>query len=175
MFLPLNSDEFYETEVFTRAGRALCLCQHFEFSCKEIVMWMVSTKSFRVENKTLQRHFDYVDKLNRLSLGLSQTKLKEYFGDEINKEFFQVLDDARNSRNYICHDLLHPQIVRAYSVDYSSQPINRFGYVRHLFNIACGDYLVCRWSLAFHNEQHSLPSREKYIRDVITWVLASHH
>lgn len=94
--------------VLLSAGKALCLCQKFESTCKDIIMWSLLSKSLHEKdfNFLSEKHITYVDKLLSLFLGDSIKKFKEEFINKTNKENFKILKEAKDSRNFICHELL---------------------------------------------------------------------
>jgi len=164
----LNEDEFYKW-----IGKALFICQHFECTCKSIIMWLnLSKKLYDKHFKVFsQEQKDFVDKLLNLLLGSSINRLKENSADfGVEKGDITILDDARKSRNYICHEselsLIHATHGPMYRWNLKRDELRK-----NIVNIAKGDYLVSKWSYEFHEKlPSSFKDKTPYVDSLLNWV-----
>jgi hypothetical protein len=162
-----------ESGLFLAAGKSLFICQHFEATCKDIVMWFCLSKAL-FENKfkfLSSDHIEYVDKLLKLLLGPSVKRLWNEFGDEFADNDIQVIENAREARNYICHQLIIPLVFADSQQGNSSiQVVDRLR--QEVRNLAIGDYLVSRWAYEFFEKQSgSFMDKDSYVARLGAWVL----
>jgi hypothetical protein len=162
-----------ENEFFLTIGKTLVLCQHFESACKNIVMWLCLAKSLHEEKFEFlsDGHKDYVEKLLNLFLGRSIEELKNKMPDIASPEDFQILKEAKDSRNYFCHESSLGLIYAPYGNIYELNPdltlINE-----HVGKLAMGDYLVSKWAYEFHEkESGAFKNRDQYISSIKGWIL----
>lgn len=160
--------------VLLSAGKALCLCQKFESTCKDIIMWLCLSKSLHEKdfNFLSEKHITYVDKLHNLLLGNSIQTFREEFKNKINKENLEILKDAKGSRNFICHELLK-DFVSASFAQSKKYELDKRKLLNHIINIAKGDYLVSKWSYEFHEKKPGgFYDKNKYIDRISTWIFS---
>lgn len=95
-----------QPDFFQYAGKALFLCQHFEAICKEIIMWLHSSKALQEKRfKFLSdEHRDFVDDLLRAFLGKSIERFREEFGEEFGDEDITSITRAKVSPRIIPSD-----------------------------------------------------------------------
>lgn len=173
MWLLINeklNDKFFLLQI----GKALCLCQKFESTCKEIIMWFETIKSLK-ENKYNfldDKYKDNVDKLLNLFLGKSINLLKNNYLLKIKESDLQILQNAKKSRNFIVHDSTGILISESFSpslIIESRLDIKIFE--NHVKKIAEGDFLVSKWSYEFHEkESGAFYKKGIYIEKVIKWI-----
>jgi hypothetical protein len=147
MWLLINeklNDEFFLLQI----GKALCLCQKFESTCKEIIMWF------------------------NLFLGKSINLLKKNYLLKIKESDLQILQNAKKSRNFIVHDSTDILISESFSsslIIESRLDIKIFK--DHVKKIAEGDFLVSKWSYEFHEkESGAFYKKGIYIEKVMKWI-----
>lgn len=160
-----------EDEPFLAAGRALLVCQHFESTCKNIVMWFSLADALHKEQFAFlsDAHMNYVDKLLELWLGPSINKLPALLPKSSESEM-AALVAAKDSRNSICHDsmqqLAHSWDANSGGLDWDTEH-NR----HHVRALAHGDYIISRWSYEFHEKQSgAFKQRDAYVSQVVAWV-----
>lgn len=161
-----------ESDFLLTTGKYLFLCQHFETTCKDIVMWLCLSKVLN-ENQfqfLSDEHKDYVDQLLGLFLGQSIQRLQGVFRGQIRDEDIAALRDAKDSRNFVCHecllDLVHAPLGRAYQFDWDIS-LHR----SHIARLAKGDYLVSRWAYEFHEKESGVfKDRNSYVASIERWV-----
>jgi hypothetical protein len=103
----------YSDECYGVIGRALAFVTSFEMNCKSLEAIMEMKKGLLC-NKDEDSITDFCGKLERKVLGKCIGKIMEEFkkGEDafefmgsINKWLEEILDDARNARNDIAHDI----------------------------------------------------------------------
>ena len=155
---------------FSKAGKALFLCQKFERTCKEIIMWVTLSKSLEEKQFDFlsKGHIDSVDKLLQLYLGTSINNFFKCF--TLNEKNKKILTDAKNSRNFICHEIMNDFI---FLHNGRNEVVNQFNdrLFFHIQNLARGDYLVSRWSYEFYEKESGyFFDEKKYIKEIETWI-----
>lgn len=164
-----------EDDFFLITGKALFLCQHFESTCKDIVMWLCLTNSLKEQEFDFlsDKHKDYVDKLLNLFLGSSIERLKVKIPNIASTEEFQTLKEAKDSRNFICHECALDLIYASYGSAYNFK-LNSDLLRQHVIKLAMGDYIVSRWSYEFHEKNSgAFKDREQYLSTIKSWVLGA--
>jgi hypothetical protein len=159
-----------ELDFLLATGKTLFLCQHFESTCKEIVTWFCVTKALIDKKFGLlsDEHKDYVDKLMHLFLDKSIRKLKD-IPKIASKEEIDILREAKESRNFICHECLIDLIYAPYP--YANPQMNINLFKQHIVKVARGDYIVSRWSYEFHEKDSgALKNKEGYVSALEEWV-----
>ena len=165
-----------EREFFEMTGKALFLCQHFEHTCKEIVMYLNLAKALSEQQLEFlsDDHKKYADKLMALFLGGSIKRLRKEFPRIGSDAEIGDIEKAKDSRNYICHeselDLIGARFApRGYR--YEWQP-NTDILVSHFRNIATGDYVVSRWFYEFsEKESGAFKVKDEYVESLIARFL----
>ena len=158
-----------EDKLFFILGKILMLCQHFELTSKNLVMWLCLAKSLHAKKFGFlsDEHNDYVEMLLKTPLGGGIKKLGAL------PEDFETLKEAKDARNYFCHESLLPLIYAPYDNVYTfnpSWPIIR----EYAKKLAAGDYLVSRWSYEFHeNESGAFKIGKEYISTIEEWIFPS--
>ncbi|MEW6359468.1 MAG: hypothetical protein AB1696_24235 [Planctomycetota bacterium] len=162
----------HEDDFLLSAGKSLFLCQHFEWTCKEIVMWLSLSKAlYKKQFEFLSaEHRDYVDQLLSLFLGQSIQRLNQEFGGKINEHDIDLVKGAKDSRNFICHEcmlnLVYAPLGDGYSFDWDTD-----SHRKHIRHLAEGDYVVSRWTYEFHEkESGAFKNRDCYVTAVESWV-----
>lgn len=193
MWLIVNNVLNNET-ILLQAGKMLCLCQKFESTCKGIVTQYLLTDPFD-ENKInlfSEEYFSYVDKLKKLLLGQTVTRLAKKFGDMIRAKDIEILEQGIASRNFICHDLLNDFISASFAesendirkkfnksfedvqfplIELRGDLLNREVVIGHLRNLISADYIVSKWSYEFQEKQSGrFYDKEGYAERLIDWV-----
>lgn len=159
-----------ESGFLLATGKALFLCQHFESTCKEIVTWFCVTKALIDKKFGLlsDEHKDYVDKLMRLFLDRSIRKLED-IPKIASKEEIDSIREAKESRNFVCHECLLSLIYAPYPC--AKPKIDLSLFRRHVGKIAIGDYLVSKWSYEFHEKDSgAFKNRERYVNAIEEWI-----
>ena len=173
MWLIIN-DKLNDEKLLLSIGKALCLCQKFEITCKDIITWLVVVKSLKEGKFSFldNKYTSYVDKLIDIFLGRSINLLKERFSREIKKAEIQILKDAKDSRNFIVHNSAQDLI----SWSFSSSATNKLDlqvFTNHIINVAEGDFLVSKWSYEFHEkEPGAFYNKDRYIKKMVKWILS---
>jgi len=171
----ISDQRLKESDFFLAAGKYLFLCQHFESTCKDIVMWFHLSKALHEDQfKILSaEHNDYVDKLISMFLGSSIKKLQETFEHDFTDADFEVLKTAKDSRNYICHECVLDLVYAPYGPKYRftwDVELHR----KHILSLAKGDYLVSRWSYEFHEkESGAFKSQDSYVSDIEGFIFGN--
>jgi len=164
----LNNEYF-----LLQAGRSLCICQKFETTCKDILMLLSAAKSIKDKGYSLldDEYIKNVRYLLKLQLGESIKKHQNDSSEFINNTEIEILNKAKNSRNFICHDLMKDLIIASFS-DKPKPICNIESFKEHIKNIAEADYLVSKWSYEF---QEKMPGnffdKDKYVNNIINWVI----
>jgi hypothetical protein len=173
MWLLINeklNDEFFLLQI----GKALCLCQKFESTCKEITMWFGTMKSLKEKKYDFldNKYKDNVDKLLNLFLVKSINLLKKNYLLKIKESDLQILQNARKSRNFIVHDSTDILISESFNpslIIESRLDIKIFK--NHIKKIAEGDFLVSKWSYEFHEkESGAFYKKGIYIEKIMKWI-----
>jgi hypothetical protein len=172
MWLLINSTLENE-KLLIIAGRSLCLCQKFETTCKDIIMWLSSAK-FVFEKKVSlldDDYSDYVEELIKRQLGQSINKFELEVDIGIEPNEMGLLKKGKDSRNFICHEFLKDLILASFSSKKGYNPDLKI-LKTHIRNIATADYLVSKWSYEFHEkESGDFFDQEKYVKGLIDWVI----
>lgn len=172
----ITSDKRMEESDFLLAvGKCLFLCQHFESTCKDIVMWLHLSKAIHEGQFRFlsAEHEHYVDRLVSLFLGSSIQQLQHTFHGRFTEEDFTVQKAAKDSRNFICHECVLDLVYAPFG------PMYRFAWDvdlhrEHVLALAKGDYLVSRWSYEFHEkESGAFVCQESYVADLERWVFGN--
>jgi len=163
---------FEESDLLLAAGKYLFVCQHFETTCKDIVMWLCLSKALNDSQFQFlsDEHKDYVEQLLGLFLGQSIQRLRQVFGGGLKDENIAALRDAKDSRNFICHecllDLVYAPFGRQYQFDWDIS-LHRTNIAR----LAKGDYLVSRWAYEFHEKDSgAFMDQDSYVASIERWV-----
>ena len=95
MWLLINdklNDEFFLLQI----GKALCLCQKFESTCKEIIMWFETMKSLKEKKYDFldNKYKDNVDKLLNLLLVKSINLLRKNSLLKITSFYLRLMKEA---------------------------------------------------------------------------------
>lgn len=163
----LNNDHF-----LLQAGRSLCICQKFETTCKDILILLSSAKSIK-DNKFSLLDDEYIKNISallKLQLGESIKKHQNDFSEFINNSEIEILNMGKNSRNYICHDLMKDLIAASFS-DRPKSICNMKNFKEHVKNIAIADYLVSKWSYEFQEQiSGDFYDKDEYVDRLINWV-----
>lgn len=156
-----NNRDFYEI-----AGKSLFLCQKFEMNCKDIIIWLSISKALKdkainlTEKKGL---IDNVEKLHKLLLGPLINEAKKNLKYIITRNDINKIEIAKDARNYICHEMSIPYIV--------NNKWDKDAHLQKIIDLAEGDYLVTKWSSAFHERDNMYcPSKEDYLNEIINWI-----
>lgn len=135
-------------------------------------MWLSTAKSLHEkEFKFLsEEHHEYSDKLLGGQLNKILGGFRKKFGNDY-EEDVKNLHSARESRNFICHDLLKDFISASY-VQQSKYTFDKKALTKHLQNIAIGDYIVSRWSYEFHEKESGyFKDKENYVQTLVSWAI----
>lgn len=165
-----------QPKFFEMMGKALFLCQHFEHTCKEIVMYLSLAKALSENHFEFlsDEHKEHVDKILALFLGGSIKRLRNEFPNIGRDTDVVGIERARDSRNYICHesqlDLIGaPYVPNEYRNDW--EPKTDI-LISHFNNVAIGDYVVSRWFYEFSEQENgSFKDRDEYVKSLINWFL----
>lgn len=156
---------------FVQGGKALFLCQRFEDNCKYIM------KMGRISNALSQKkftafeqsHMSYVDKLSALLLGPAMNAFKNEFRGKFSDEIFEKLNSARDSRNFICHELLKDLNLYNY-VNKPNFEIDQKQLKLHVENIAKGDHIVSTWIYEYQEGAPAMIGEVEYVNKVLLWI-----
>jgi len=162
-----------EGDMIQAAGRSLFVCQHFESTCKDIVMWLSLVKALTEEQFEFldEAHHDYVRTLHELFLGRSIERLSRDHPD-IPQQDIDALKAAAKSRNFVCHELLLDQIHSGFGSQYRRR-WDEESHRSHVRTLALGDYLSSRWSYEFHEKKSgAFIGRDDYVDRIVSWVFA---
>lgn len=161
-----------ESDLFDKAGKALFLCQKFEITCKNFHRLLVLT--IGTQNKEFdflsKDYFTASDKLLQLFLGNSIKGLSSLHGFSVNQDETEILREAKDSRNHICHEALMPLVNSNFflSTELAAEDVIED---IHIKNLARGDYLVSKWSFEFQEQKSgSFFDEEKYVSEIQSWV-----
>jgi len=172
MWLLIN-DTLNNEHFLIQAGRSLCICQKFETTCKDILMLLSSAKSIKDKRFSLLDE-DYIKNLRALlslQLGKSIEKYQNDFSKFVNKKEIETLSKGKDSRNFICHDLMKDLIAASFS-DRPKSICNMGKFKEHVKNIAKADYLVSKWSYEFQEQiSGDFFYPEIYVNRLVNWVL----
>ncbi len=132
-------------------------------------MWLNLSKAIQEDKFKAfsNEHKNYVEKLLSLFLGKSINLLKNNF--EISQSDFEILNNAKESRNFIAHESTEKFISCSMcSKDYFYKQTD---FEKHIINIAEGDYLVSKWSYEFcEKESGDFFDKNKYIKNILNWI-----
>jgi hypothetical protein len=162
-----------EKEVFCICGKALFLTQKFEKTCKEIINWLqiVDTLLAKKLEFMSDEYMDYCSKLSNMLLGSSIKSIDKIRSQyEITDMELSIINDAKNSRNWIAHDLCEKNIINNLTTQSAiyELPVD---FHDHVLNIIEGDYLVSKWSYEFHEkESGAFFDKSTYIADIFKWI-----
>jgi len=172
MWLLINNNLNNEPFLLS-AGKALCICQKFETTCKDILMLLSSAKFIHDKRGALLSD-EYIKNFNDLikrQLGDSIVDYKKDFAQYIDPSEIEILIKGKNSRNYICHDLLKDLIAASFS-EKPKLIFDNIVFKEHLRNIALADYMVSRWSYEFQEQSSGdFYDKENYVKNIINWVI----
>ena len=173
MWLLINST-LKNDQFLLRAGKSLCICQKFETTCKDILMQLSSAKFVHDKRGSLLSN-EYIKHFNDLikrQLGDSIGDYEKDFVQYIDSSELEILTKGKNSRNYICHDLLKDLIAASFSEKPKLICDNKV-FKEHLRNITLADYMVSKWSYEFQEQSSGdFYDKEKYVKNIINWVMA---
>lgn len=148
-------------------GRAVVLAQHFEHTCKEVLMWIELGKAFEQKRfESLEGSASFVDELLGLFLGLAVRQLGEH--SEVKSEDVALLEAGKNARNYIVHEAAIVLLAKSSGDDLKSQLARFDSEVRSL---ADADGLVSGWSYEIcEKEPQPWTQRQIYPGMVVDWI-----
>ncbi|PFK43435.1 hypothetical protein COJ23_25060 [Priestia megaterium] len=150
-------------------GRALLVCQKFEATCKDIIASFEVARI--IKNKEYEfmspEYVSYVDSLHRLLLGVSIKKLAtSKNGIKISENQIIILEQAKNSRNWIVHESGKQALFTSKGTDLEE-------LINHVKNVVLGDFLVSSWSYSFYEGENPRWIEEiAYLNLILYWVLS---
>lgn len=162
-----------KNRAFSKVGKALMLCQNFDQGCRltsALIVTYLKTKQegnsdwFNDFQTQLEELFD-----KKLGLGPSIGGLERSQSTFISEKDIEILDKARNSRNYICHDLFKDAINKHIIGDDSLQIDSKL-FKKHIESVAAGDYLISKWDYEFEEEAAAPYREDEYINDILKWI-----
>jgi hypothetical protein len=171
MWLLINST-LENKKLLTIAGKSLCLCQKFETTCKDIIMWLSSTKFLHDKKATFieDGYSDYIEELINRQLGQSINKFEMEIDVGIETDHMSALRKGKDSRNFICHEFLKGLIAASFSYKMGYKPDLKL-LKTHIRNIATADFIVSKWSYEFHEKRSGdFFDQEGYVNGLIDWV-----
>lgn len=173
MWLLINNT-LKNDQILLSAGKSLCICQKFETTCKDILM-LLSCSKFIYDKRGNLLSDEYIKNFNDLikrQLGDSIVDYKKDFAQYLDPSEIEILTKGKNSRNYICHDLLKDLIIASFS-EKSKFIFDDKEFKAHLKNIALADYMVSKWSYEFQEQSSGdFYDKEKYVKNLINWVMS---
>ena len=167
----IRYSEFSERDnhYITALGRALVLAQHFEMTCKEIVMWFdIATMASKGTIKTVQDIKESSEIL--LERMLASTIKHVGTNHKISDGDIEVLAKAKDARNFIAHQAANPVLMEGIPASAFVKSVEELR--TNAEPLAYGDNLVSSWSYEFH-EQECRPHliSTAYPAETLDWVM----
>lgn len=174
MFLNTSNLSFPNSnEYFTHYGKICFISNKFEYSCKDIIRWLLSIK-YVYEGKAslFSNEYDtYSEKLLSSLLGGLITQIakeREYFN--VSEDDIAVIEEGKNVRNWIAHELFLDWINENIITNMGCQGHFTTPDIKNkVTNLINADYLVSSWYAKFTN-MHNVISKDSYIRNILNWV-----
>jgi hypothetical protein len=186
MYPPIDGLEertWYCDRLYGVIGRALAYAQGFEGECKALVAMLKVRGKLRTFNRgatdTLEEQIGtIVQKIQELPLGPHIKDLKraikegaaesfdEASATQISDYFYPILDNAKNARNEIAHDL-----ARGISNSMADQDVEFFiERVKTLIQQIVEAYLLVFNTTQWLTQEDTMGERGRYCEAVIDWV-----
>lgn len=170
----------YSDELYAVVGRALTVATHYDNNCKALA----NTLDIR-ENADL---LDDKDKFQALLKKLSKRQLKpgidkftstittalrggeieEDIVDAFKNTIFIFLDEGRQARNFIAHELSLGLSEQTESEEFRQNIIE--ATKEQVSKVAKADYYIAVFIENHINKNHVNPSEEDYVRRIANWV-----
>ncbi|OYT11640.1 MAG: hypothetical protein B6I18_03365 [Bacteroidetes bacterium 4572_112] len=160
-----------KNRTFSKVGKASMLCQKFDQGCRSTSAFIVTIAKAKQENNS-DFYKDFLTQLKKLgdkNLGPSIGNLKKTSGTFVSKDNIDTLDKARNSRNFICHDLFK-NTIRKHLLGDDFIDIDDKLLKEHIINVAKGDYIISKWDYEIGEKEPAPYSEDKYITDILRWI-----
>jgi len=106
VFLDIEDYENVPCSFYSSVGRALWIAQNFEGSCGSLMLIIDIKKEYNGQNLDELR----IDALKRLlgqNIKSIKSLVKKHFPKDDFEYLFDILDKARNARNFIAHEIAH--------------------------------------------------------------------
>jgi hypothetical protein len=111
-----------------------------------------------------------------MSLGNIENKTKSLLKDT-DPSNLDIIKAARDSRNYLCHTSAKEIILENCLDKLAAETEDEIfeSLIKHVKNVARGDYVVSRWNEQFHGDMSIADtlhlSRDAYVKEIVRWVL----
>jgi hypothetical protein len=156
---------------FLAAGKALCVANNFEGTCKYILKMFTLADALEVGND-----FDAAKELaKRLEEKMLGQAINVLGGmPDMEPGDLDILRAAKDSRNYVAHEGV--ALGCLYYVRTSSI-LKLIDVLReHVVNLAKGENLVSKWSYEIcEKEPASFADPDRYAQDVLDWIFVPGH
>jgi len=160
------SDKYLLNRYFEAVGKALCVANNFEEKCNHILRVHKITDAIREgesddEVREIATSFE-AKRLYRAIQALDKS-------DDVSEEKVDLLNSARESRNYIAHEGALMGEVSLLDAEYIFERVQELA--PHVEKIAKGDNLVSAWSYEV-SEREPAPRRFRatYVERVVDWT-----
>lgn len=167
------------------AGKALLLCQKYEFTCKSLNKWISMSADLKVNKYKLfndtthrvdEKAISESEKLlaNFYSLNRSidnlKKKSKQLFNrDIINEDTLEKLKKAKDSRNSICHDYYINQL-KMIELNYEVDIVVQDKLEEDINNVIIGDCIVSGLLLSFLERYPYWKDEDDYVKLIWKWI-----
>lgn len=106
IFLDIDDYEKVPHSFYASVGRALWIAQNFESSCRSLMFLIDIKKEFNGQNIDELRK-DALKRLLGKNINNFKTLLKGHIPEDVFEYLFDILDKAREARNFIAHEITH--------------------------------------------------------------------
>lgn len=163
-----------DTDIFSVYGKTIFLAQKFEGICKKMVL-MFKLLCDVEEEKFQLLDDDYLESSERLSRLMLGKIIRQAISDKtkmrINDEEIDILIAAKDSRNWVAHEMTVETIKNNVSAYQGSTEL-KDEYLMHLKNLIKGEFLVSEWGYYLHKEYEFRPSKNinDYMKEILEWI-----
>lgn len=163
MFFPIGKKTKFENKYIKAVGRALCISQNFESNCRSLAI-LLDIKEY---DQKISKQIEFSNLIKRLSKRMLSNSIKRFSKNiPLPESIMQILENGKNSRNYIAHDSMKA-LFETLDIDerLSVQLVALRDDVR---NLAIADGMVATWCSGI--SENKSDSRKSYAEDVEKWV-----
>jgi hypothetical protein len=169
MWLEFNLAKETELGYLSAIGRALCLGQHFEFTCKRVLAVLDLTEQIREGQPVDLDHWaKNIDEFTEARLGNAVQKYGHIQG--VTPDVVLVLRKANQARNFVAHEAA----IVTFGADFEATAMRlKASRLRQAAaELAAGHNLVSTWAYEI-DERHppGVTVRTTYEARVVQWVM----